>query len=295
MLAKLLFEFFLCLGIAYARPAPVDVGFGHFRFHIGRRHFTRGLGNVSGSRHHERLSLHLRLESAGFRHGGEVYIRVALNGQALNRPAGPLIDDIDVGAVIVNGAVVISDVGHVHRLVDVSDVLRWSEDALAQNRLTDVAYIDEVVVSGADIELDIHLARDGTALIDGFVRGRQRRPSDILVAGAPGNPSRTPFHIFVTTGNPDPALTLKTRPASVVVGGPTEVFVGDPRPAYIRVGPIAVRIGSPVGIARHVGLPAIAVIADLNPVAAGEIVVKEIHADIRPGHLSSSAKADQHR
>ena len=74
-----------------------------------------------------------------------------------------------------------------------------------------------------------------------------------------------------------------------MIGCPTEIFVRDPCPSVIGVGPIAIGIGTPIGIIHsHIGLPAVAVAFNVDPVPAGKIIVKEIDRDLLSLHLRES-------
>ena len=99
----------------------------------------------------------------------------------------------------------------------------------------------------------------------------------MVAALPPSDPGGCPF----TAGHPKPAVRGEIQPAAIVVGGPAKVFVGDPGPAGICVGPVAVRIGSPIRLLSDGGLPDIAVVIGVDPVAIGaECVEEEIDGDI---------------
>ena len=128
----------------------------------------------------------------------------------------------------------------------------------------------------SDIELDIYLAADRLSLINNPWAARgQRRPAHIVATSSPGNPCWTPIQI--ASGKPYPAVIGKIGPATVMIRCPAEIFVGNPRPPVIGVGPVAICVRTPVWIIHcHVWLPAVAVICNLYPVSTGEIIVKEI-------------------
>src|SRR5947209_587237 len=121
-------------------------------------------------------------------------------------------NDIDVGPVVVNGPVPIRDVRHVNGNVHESDVLRDGTDMAAQNRFADVADLNKIVISRTDVVSDINITADLAAFIDRFPCGRERCPPDVLVAGAPGNPSRSPLEFLVASGDPDPTDVFEMRP-----------------------------------------------------------------------------------
>ncbi len=66
-----------------------------------------------------------------------------------------------------------------------------------------------------------------------------------------------------------------------MISCPPEIFVGDPRPSVIGVGPVTISIRTPIRVIhRYVGLPAVAVVSGFDPVPAGQIIVKEIDRDL---------------
>jgi hypothetical protein len=74
-----------------------------------------------------------------------------------------------------------------------------------------------------------------------------------------------------------------------MIGGPAEILITDPSPSIICVRPITIRIRPPVGIAYcDVGLPAISIAFNLDPVSAGKIVVKEIDRYVGCSRLRKS-------
>jgi hypothetical protein len=62
------------------------------------------------------------------------------------------------------------------------------ENPFTQNGVTDVADVDEIVVSRSDIEVDIDAAVDWPSLIDNLDSAAtwwQRRPANIIATGSP--------------------------------------------------------------------------------------------------------------
>ena len=87
-----------------------------------------------------------------------------------------------------------------------------------------------------------------------------------------------PIRIRAPKPSPDP----QPKPAAVVISGPAEIFVRHPGPANIGVGPVTIRVRSPIGVTNgDARLPAIAIIGYLNPVAVVQVVVEEIDRDVR--------------
>ena len=185
-----------------------------------------------------------------------------------------------IRTIIIHDVVPNGNVGHVHSVVDIGDVLRRCEDAIAQDRLTDKTNIDEVVILGTDIKFDIRLCANRLSLVNNSRAARwQRRPADIIPTCSPRNPRRTPVQI--AAGEPDPAVIGQARPAPIMVSGPAEILVRDPGPSVIRVGPVAISIRTPIRVVhRQIGLPPVAVVCNLNPVSSGKIVVEEINRHI---------------
>src|SRR5207248_6390088 len=101
----------------------------------------------------------------------------------------------------------------------------------------------------------------------------QGSPANIISAGSPCDPGRSPF----ISGNPAPAVILKPDPATIVIGRPTEIFVRYPSPADVSVGPIAIRVWSPIRVGRSIGLPDIAIVGHLVPATAVQIVIKKVN------------------
>src|SRR5439155_18706384 len=165
----------------------------------------------------------------------------------------------------------------VHRVIDVGDVLDWGSDVVAQDWFTDVANFAKVVIFRPNIELDVYLRTDRPPLInDARTAWRQRRPANIIAAGSPGNPCRAPVQIV--SGKPSPPIVCEIRPATVMISGPAKILVRDPSPSVVGVSPITVRVRTPIlVIHRYVRLPAVSVTFNVNPVAAGKIIVKIIN------------------
>ena len=93
---------------------------------------------------------------------------------------------------------------------------------------------------------------------------RERRPADVAVARAPGDPGRTPHG----SRNPAPAAGARD-PAAVVKRRPTPVPVRDPGPAVLGQRPVAARrVGREAGADdRRARRPDVAVAAVVVPPA----------------------------
>src|SRR5207237_8730031 len=85
----------------------------------------------------------------------------------------------------------------------------------------------------------------------------------------------------IATREPNPALIGQASSSAIMISGPSEIFVGNPRPSVIGVGPVTISIRTPIRIIhRYVRLPAVAVVSGFDPVPAGQIIVKEIDRDL---------------
>ena len=191
-----------------------------------------------------------------------------------------LREHVDIRPIVVNDFVLNGDVGDIYRLINVSDVAARRVDVAAQNRLAYETNIDKIIVSWTNIEFDIDASANRSAFIDNSAAARrQRSPANLIAAGAPGNPGRSPFQIAAREPNPSKIFDL--RPATVVISRPTKVFIGDPGPTVVGVGPITVGVRTPIRITHgHFRLPAVAVIFDVNPASAGHVIVEEIDRNL---------------
>ena len=258
-----------------------------FGFHRWRRNAERRLGELERCSYHELVALDFR-ERPGFSSGGQITRSLPLDSEPLNGPARVFVNDVVIRAVIIDHIVLNVDVGHVHRIRDVGNVLRWWKDAVPQNRFTDKTNVAKVVILRADIVFDVHTGTDGLSFIDDVRTARgQGRPANVIATGSPRHPSRSPIQI--ATRNPDPAVVRQIRPATIMIGRPTEIFVTDPGPSVICVRPISVRIRTPVRIAYgYVRLPAISIAFNIDPVPAGKIIVKEVDRYVVSSRLRKS-------
>src|SRR5437588_14220 len=141
------------------------------------------------------------------------------------------------------------------------------------NRLDYVANVEEILTGRTDVELDVYLPHERSAFVNHFGFWRQWRPSGVAAAESPRDPRRAPF----IARPPNPAIIGEPYPAAIVIRCPTKIFVRDPRPAEISVGPVSIGVRPPRRIARDIGLPAVAIISNLDPASAVQIIVKEIY------------------
>src|SRR2546426_8586212 len=93
---------------------------------------------------------------------------------------------------------------------------------------------------------------------------RQRRPTAIPPASAPGNPRRRPFD----ARRPDPSPSRIVDPPPVMVAGPPPWLIAHPIPAAVCPDPAPITVGPPFH--GHVGRPpATSVGAHLHPDTMG--------------------------
>ena len=166
---------------------------------------------------------------------------------------------------------VVGDVRDVDRLGDEDHIPRPRIAHRADERRTEVHDRTEIVVAGADVVSVVGPCADAHAGAP-VRRRRERRPAHIVVIMPPGDPRRPPFVIR----HPAPAHILGVHPAPVVIRHAAPVLVAHPRPAGVRVAPVSIGVRRPVFI-HAIRTPALAVIADLQPLAVGrQRVVEEL-------------------
>jgi hypothetical protein len=265
----------------------LDLWLCDFCFHGWRRNSRSCLGKFIRCTHNEFVALHLRQRS-GFSCGRQISRSLTLYSEPLNRPARVCAHNVNIRPVIIDHIVLNVDVGHVHRVSDVGDVLRWRKDPIPQDRFTDKTNVTEVVILRTDIELDIHPGANRLSFVNEARTARgQRRPANVIAAGPPRDPGRSPIQI--APRKPEPTVIGEICPATIMISGPAEIFVRNPRPTVIGISPVAVGVRPPVWIAYcHVGLPAIAVAFSLNPIPTGKIIVKEIDRYVVSSRLRKS-------
>ena len=271
------FHFLFYLGcIGYTGPAFFNLRLGDLSFHIRWRGSCGWLLNFGWRGHNELVALDFS-NCAGLDGSSRIDIRLALERESLDRPTRLRAERVVIGSVIVNDIVVHRNVRHVHGLIHERDVLRWSKNALAQDRFADVADVDKIVVGRADIKDEIDIDAERLAFIDDpRAARRKRRPTHYPGAVTPGNPGWPPFQIG--SGEPDPAVIGESSPPAVVISGPTEIFVGNPRVTDIGVGPVTIHVWPPIRIVDgDIRLPAIAVSLGLDPLSAAQVVVEKVN------------------
>lgn len=166
-----------------------------------------------------------------------------------------------IRTLVDDSCVAVSDVGDVGGLVDDGQVaFAWHHRGFDSLRAKFVHW-DKRILVGADVVVIVGPGMNAGAPIETRFR-RKWRPTDVIVAFAPGNPRRRPF----VARHPDPANIAQAGPASVMIRGPTKRLVRNPGPADIGVNPPAVGVGTPVsGRLRFARLPNVTVIAGLAP------------------------------
>lgn len=181
------FHFLLQLRfVRHTGPAFLNFGLRDLRFHRRRRRqFGRRLLDPRRGGNNQCASLHFG-DGTGFHRGIRIDVLLAFEFQTLNGATRLRAERVVIGTVIINNVVGGGDVGHVHRLVDVSNVLGRREDAITQDRLADVTNIDKVVVGRPDIVFDIYAEADiANRERDSRPARRQRGPADNAAAMTP--------------------------------------------------------------------------------------------------------------
>ena len=178
----LLFQFCLVLNTS---PAAFNLRLCNPGLHGRRFNRRRRLRDFKRRRHHQFVTLHLR-ERSRFGSDGQIGSSLALNCEPLNRPARVRANDVVVRAIIIDHVVLNSDVGDVHRVTDVGNVLCWRKDSIAQHRFTDKTHVTKVVILRSDIVFDIDPSADRLSLINNSRPAwRQRCPADVVAPGSP--------------------------------------------------------------------------------------------------------------
>jgi hypothetical protein len=134
---------------------------------------------------------------------------------------------IDHGGALVavvmihHDGVRIGDVCDVRGLVDDRGVLRTVHDDIFHPWGAELPDLDEHVVPSADPEIGIDVPTEIVAVAVDPGLGRERGPSDVVVAIPPRNPGGSPLG----AGHPHPANAAEFRPAAVMIGGPAEALI----------------------------------------------------------------------
>ncbi len=131
------------------------------------------------------------------------------------------------------------------------------------DRSSDVALLDKGEPDLGNPEIDLHAYAPAMAAdAQGF--RRQRCPADVAAAMTPCHPGRCPF----TARHPAPASPREEHPATIVVGGPTKGFLGNPKPSAIAANPAATGIGTPAAVLHHdPGLENVTIVRRFEPIA----------------------------
>ncbi len=221
---------------------------------------------------------------------------ILTQSQTCRRSSTPALHTIQVRTAhkhLVHDVLTIADVGDVDRLIDDGHVLcpRQQIGTIA-SPMAKIGHRHEVVVAGSDAVISVRPGAKTNRNRPARIR-RQRRPADVGVRLPPGDPGGPPLH----TRHPIPKVRHR-HPTAVVVSGPAKRLVGNPSPAALRMRPITVNVGPPVGLAvRLKRLPAVAVAINVNPVAIrSEGFIKKLDGDfsvIRP-HLGRGKSRHQH-
>ena len=119
-------------------------------------------------------------------------IDLALEPQPLDRLLTARAYFIVARTLIYDRRVVVSDVGDVGRLIDDGHVALGRNHGALRARRAELPCFNEAILLRADVVITVRpIVNAGAAIEARF--GRERRPADIVVALAPGDPGRRPF------------------------------------------------------------------------------------------------------
>ena len=169
-----------------------------------------------------------------------VNTEVAFQAKSLHRLAALRAHFVIIWSLIHDRRVVVSDIGDVGGLIDNGHVALWREDRGLGSLRAEFSCRNKTILIRTDVVIVIGPIVDAGVLIESRFR-RQRRPADVIVALSPGNPGRGPL----IARNPNPTNAAQTRPASVVIGCPTEWLFRNPGPARVGVNPATVGVRTP--------------------------------------------------
>ena len=242
--------------IADCRPTEIDRNLRDVLFH-NPRSFAR-----LWRRNHRRSHDHgFALNKRTWCFDIHVDADVAFQAKSLHRLAALRAHFVIIWSLIHDRRVVVSNVRDVGGLIDDGHIAFRRHNRGLDPLRAEFSGRDKTILVRTDVVIVIGPIVDAGALIESRFR-RQGRPADVIVALPPGNPGRCPL----ITRNPNPANSAQARPTSVVIGGPTEWLLGNPRAAGIGVNPATVGVRTPTPrtfcFAR---LPNVAVITCLQP------------------------------
>jgi len=205
----------------------------------------------------------------------KIDIDLSLQTQTLDRLLAARAQLPIIRTLVYDRGVVVSNIGNVGCLINDRDVALARHHRALDLLCPEFARWHEAILVGTDVVIVISPIVNAAAAIEARFR-RERRPADVFIALAPGNPSRRPF----IAGHPNPADIAQPRPASIMIRCPTERFFGDPSPAGVGVNPATVRVGMPAARTfRFTRLPHISVIRCFAPIAvAFEFRIKNVVA-----------------
>jgi hypothetical protein len=244
-------------------PASVDLRFPQFSGNLGLRggDWSQSCGRGQDVK---LISLDRRIKCCvGLGLGGVV------NSIIRNLLAHALLDQLrnslKLRTVIYDDVICVGNIGNVRRPIDDRQVLLWRKAKFAVRGTAKIADPDEGIGGRADSIITVGPRVNSHVNTEsGF--GRKGGPTHVVVVigVAPRDPSRGPS----LTWHPDPAHAIHLIPTSVVIGSPTKIFVGIPKPPAICPNPVTVRIGSPRGCRDgHVWLPDVAIVIGVKPVS----------------------------
>src|SRR5437879_10296748 len=140
---------------------------------------------------------------------------MALEAGSFDRRRSARAEFVVTGAAAHNSGVVVSNVGHVGRLIDNCEVAFGRNHSPLGALRSEFSCWYETILFRTDVVVIISpILNSGAAIEMRF--GRERRPTDVVTTLAPRNPRRCPF----VTWDPDPADVAQAGPSTVVISRP---------------------------------------------------------------------------
>jgi hypothetical protein len=189
-----------------------------------------------------------------------IKLNLSLQTQTRNRPLAPTPQFVITGTLVYHRHIVVGNIRDVGGSIDDSDILFGRHNRALYPFRAKLRCRHKTVLSGPDVIIVIGPVPNPAAPIELRFR-RKRRPPNVVVSLAPGDPCRRPF----VARNPNPPDASQRRPTAIMISGPAKPFLRDPGPTRIRVDPVAIRVGTPISGTGFARLPDVSVVARLQP------------------------------
>jgi len=183
-------------------------------FHSRRPFGCSGRGNNRGG-NDNCFTMHFRSRLSR----GHVDVYVSLQSVALHRFATDRPEFIIIRALVHNRSVVVGNIRNVGRLTNDRDVAFRRKKRLLDARCAEFARGHKAILVRTNVVVAVGPIANAGPLIEASFR-RERRPTDIITAFAPRHPCGGPL----ISRDPDPAHSMQSGPAAIVISGPTEWF-----------------------------------------------------------------------